>query len=297
MTTSRSSSRLRSSTTKESALSRVQASSSSTAGTMRTPLMARLRWHIPALQRSCETTSNCQGPERLAGEKSSGHWLGLTGSFRGRPDAAPFPSTLSFARPLPSLSGPPFPSFVSFRGRRSEPSRARCPHPVTAPSPCETLILAADAEGGDSLRLSTWVANRAFSDLADHDVCPTCRARALAAPLHCTSCSARGPAALGPATSHIVLGGASDRRSASNRTLWWHLSACNNANTSPCHTRHAPQNAPQSESLHTHAHMRARAFYCRLTHDADALAFAFATYAADGAIDANAHVPAPPPTV
>ena len=75
----------------------------------------------------------------------------------------------------------------------------------------------------------------------------------------------------------------------------WHLSACNNANTSPCHTRHAPQIAPQSESLQTHAHMRARAFYCRLTHDADALAFA--TYAADGAIDANAHVPAPPPTV
>ena len=150
MTTSRSSSRLRSSTTKESALSRVQASSSSTAGTMRTPLMARLRWHIPALQRSCETTSNCQGPERLAGEKSSGHWLGLTGSFRGRPDAAPFPSTLSFARPLPSLSGPPFPSFVSFRGRRSEPSRARCPHPVTAPSPCETLILAS---------LRTWLAS------------------------------------------------------------------------------------------------------------------------------------------
>ena len=122
------------------------------------------------------------------------------------------------------------------------------------------MIRAADAEGGDSLRLSTWVASRAFSDLADHDVCPTCRARALdvAAPLHCTSCSARGPAALGPATSHIVLGGTSDRRSASNRTLWWHLSACNNANTSPCHTRHAPKShLSPSRCKHTRTCARA----------------------------------------
>ncbi len=100
--------------------------------------------------------------------------------------------------------------------------------------------------------------NGAFSDLEDHDVCPTCRARALdvAAPLHCTSCSARGPAALEPATSHIALGGASDRRSAPNRALWWHLNACNNANTSPCHTRHAPPIAP-SRCKHTHTCARA----------------------------------------
>jgi hypothetical protein len=174
------------------------------------------------------------------------------------------PSTLSFPRPLPSLSCPPFPSFVSFRGRRPEPSRARCPPPVTAPSPCSTFILAHGCSGGDSLRLSTWVANRAFSDLADHDVCPTCRARALdvAAPLHCTSCSARGPAALGPATSHIALGGSSDRRSASDITLRWNLSACNNANTSPCQPRHAPQIAlSPSRRKHTRTCARARLLF------------------------------------
>jgi hypothetical protein len=205
---------------------------------------------------------------------------------------------------MPHRSPPPSPSHARFF--RFPVIRAHsCAMSASCHGP-ESLLnlhpLPTDAgEGGDSLRLSTWGVNRAFSYLVDHDVCPTCRARALdvTAPLHCTSYSARGPAALGPATSHIVLGGASDRRSASNRTLWWHLSACNNANTSPCHTRHCASNRTSVRVVaNTRAHARARLLlqaYARSLGDADALAYA--TYGADGAIDASAHVPAPPPTV
>jgi hypothetical protein len=207
---------------------------------------------------------------KARGREKFGALARPTGSFEVRMPH-PSPPLHSHAR---FLRSPVLPSSPPFHFGADAPSPAGrdvrlLPRPRVPRSPCETFIQPTDAECVDSLRLSTWVANRAFSDLADHDVCPTCRARALdvAAPLHCTGCSARGPAALEPATSHIVLGGASDRRSASNRTLWWHLSACNNANTtSPCHTRHAPQIAPQSESLQTHAHMRARAFDRRLTH-------------------------------
>ena len=108
----------------------------------------------------------------------------------------------------------PCPTHARFLRSPVLPHSPRCPSGADAQSPTARVSAScrhgprvpakpssepAGAEGGDALRLSTWVVNQVFFDLEDHDVSPTCRARALdvAVQLHCTSCSAPGPCATG----------------------------------------------------------------------------------------------------
>ena len=138
------------------------------------------------------------GPKGSRERKGSG--IGSpTGSFEVSECRIPSTPCPTHARFLRSPVLPPSPRCPSGADAQSLTARvsASCRHGPRVPA--KPSSEPAGAAGGDALRLSTWVVNQVFSDLADHDVSPTCRARALdvAVQLHCTSCSAPGPCATG----------------------------------------------------------------------------------------------------
>ena len=188
----------------------------------------------------------------------------------------------------------PCPTHARFLRSPVLPSSPRCPSGADAQSPTARVSAScrhgprvpakpssepAGAAGGDALRLSTWVVNQVFFDLEDHDVSPTCRARALdvAVQLRCTSCSAPctwtlrhwcwrhlasrwkvRPIGDRPPTECLLW-----LQSACRRTS--RATDCNNNNTS--HTRHAPPIAPSSESARTRTHLtRAHALLRAIAH-------------------------------
>jgi hypothetical protein len=111
--------------------------------------------------------------------------------FEG-PNAAAFPSPL-----LPTPASFAFRSSLPILRVISGPTPRAQPGSMSASCHGPTSLLnlhplPTDAEGGDSPRLSTRVANRAFSDLANHDVsdmpCPSARRRSTAA-LHRLQCT------------------------------------------------------------------------------------------------------------